>query len=204
MNGPVVAIGMAIIVAIVLILLPFTSWAGQIPPKMMQHKSLLIGISRQEKGMSAPIPVYAALVHQESAGNCNAESAYAQGCTQFTPDTADWASMRWPDLKPAQVFNPSWAFRAAIRYLDFLDARVPFPDPCERMAGSLSAYNGGLGNTRKDIRLSGGLDYWFNGVEHHSNRAAWAFKENRDYPRKILHQHQQLYQHWGGTTVCIN
>ena len=186
-----------------ILLMPVMDAIGsQIPHKMAQHKSLLVRIARQEQGMQATIPVYAALVHQESSGNCRAESVYAQGCTQFTPDTADWAAMRWKDLRPANVFNPAWSFRAAIRYLEFLDARVPFPDECERTAGSLSAYNGGLGNTRKDIRLSGNLDYWFGGVENYSNRAEWAFKENREYPRKILFEHQKVYRQWSGRTVC--
>ena len=204
MNAPV-TIGMAIIVVIALILLPFTSWASQIPPKMKPHQKVITAIARQEQGMDSPIGVYAGLVFQESSGNCNAvSSADAKGCTQFTPETVEWAAARFPALRPANVFNPAWAFRAMIKYLDFFDVRVPFPDDCERMAGSLAAYNGGLTWIKRDVEKSGGLDYWFDGVEKYSNRAAWAFRENREYPRKILFEHQPIYRHWGGTTVCIN
>jgi hypothetical protein len=68
-------------------------------------------------------------------------------------------------------------------------------DGLHRWGATLSAYNGGLGNARKDRQLAaarGGpscdpeVSRWFCCVEHHSNRSAAAFRENREYPRRIL------------------
>ena len=178
--------------------------AAEVPLAANQYKSLLIRTARMEMGLNAPIALFAAQIHQESAWRPEAQSAYAGGLTQFTPPTADWAAMRWSDLEPAQVFSPAWAIRAMIRYNTFLYKRVPFSAKCDRWAGTLASYNGGNGNLRKDIRLSGNLDYWWNGVENFSNRAEWAFKENRDYPRKIIFKHQPLYISWGNVKVCLN
>ena len=59
---------------------------AQIPLAATKHQRLLVGTARQEFGMNAPIPLFAAQVHQESSWNCAAESPYAQGCAQFTPE----------------------------------------------------------------------------------------------------------------------
>jgi len=68
-------------------------------------------------------------------------------------------------------------------------------DGLHRWGATLSAYNGGLGNVRKDRQLAalrGGpscdpaISRWFCCVEHHSNGSATAFPENREYPHRIL------------------
>lgn len=69
---------------------------------------------------------------------------------------------------------------------------------------TLSAYNGGLGWVNRDKRLVPNPEAWFCGVETKSNRADWAFKENRNYPRRILLELEPLYvgDNWPGATVC--
>ena len=64
-------------------------------------------------------------------------------------------------------------------------------DDCNRMAKSLSAFNGGLSWIARDERLaaSKGLDpaRWFGNVETvNSGRSAANWRENRQYPRRIL------------------
>jgi soluble lytic murein transglycosylase-like protein len=64
----------------------------------------------------------------------------------------------------------------------------------DRWAFILSAYNGGAGNVKKDMRLSPDSTRWFKAVELKSGRAASAFKENRDYVRKIWTLWVPLYR----------
>ena len=43
---------------------------------------------------------------------------------------------------------------------------------------------------------------WWGNVEHVSTRARWAFKENREYPARIMLRLQLIYQSWGPGVVC--
>lgn len=76
------------------------------------------------------------------------------------------------------------------------------------MAMTLSAYNGGLGWLRRDVRLTKtfGLNprLWWKHVETvNAGRAKWAIKENRGYPRRILFLLEPLYEKAGwGKGVC--
>lgn len=179
-------------------------------------------------GINAPVATFAAQIHAESAWNIRAVSpAGAQGLAQFMPSTAAWISELFPDLrtgKPGmgtgregdgtpslplgraeQPFSPHWAVRAMLRYDDWLFARVTALSACERMAFALCAYNGGLGWVQRDKRLARnkGIDpeqYW-GGVETvNAGRSAANFRENRDYPRRILLRLEPVYEAagWGG------
>jgi membrane-bound lytic murein transglycosylase MltF len=157
-------------------------------------------------GMDAPIPMFAAQIQQESAWNPNAKSPYAEGLTQFTPSTAKWIGQIYPDaLGNVDVYSPSWAMRAMVIYDVHLFDRIKSDPVCDRWAMALSSYNGGLGNLRKDQRLTermgGDKSKWWGEVEKYTNRAAWARKENRDYPRRILLEKQLQYIGWG-RLVC--
>ena len=156
--------------------------------------------------------------------------AGAQGLAQFMPSTATWISSIFPDLrlgnlgmgtgregddtpslphedaaKDGAPFCPHWAVRAMLRYDHWLVARVTARNACERMAFALSAYNGGLGWVQRDKRLARnkGIDpeqYW-GGVETvNAGRSAANFRENRDYPRRILLKLEPVYEAagWGG------
>ena len=68
----------------------------------------------------------------------------------------------------------------------------------ERMAFTLSAYNGGLGRVNRDRKKARTLGVddrrWFGAVENvNAGRSKAAFRENRNYPRLILKERQYAY-----------
>ncbi|WP_238913793.1 transglycosylase SLT domain-containing protein [Achromobacter insolitus] len=177
--------------------------ATEPPRTALAYRADLIRAARAVWGLDAPIAVFAAQVHQESGWRPHAVSAVgAQGMAQFMPATSSWISDLYPDLAANTPFNPSWALRALVTYDHWIYARVKAADACQRMAMTLSAYNGGLGWISRDARLasSKGLDplIWFGSVETvNAGRSAANWRENRDYPRRILHLHQPRYASWG-------
>lgn len=182
--------------------------AQTIPRAARQYQRSLIQNARFVFGLNSPVAVLAAQVHQESGWRADAQSKYAGGLAQFTPSTADWISRKFPyDLGENQPLNPAWALRALARYDKFLYDRQPgAATECDRWAFTLSGYNGGEGWVNRDKRLAvaNGKDptRWWEHVELFSPRAAWALKENRDYPRRILLRHQPLYLQWGLGITC--
>lgn len=177
------------------------------PRQALQYRRALIGNAHQVWGLDAPIATFAGQIHQESAWKETAQSPYAKGLAQFTDSTAAWISKLYPnELGSNQPFSPSWALRALVRYDRLLWGNVKAATGCDRWAMTLSAYNGGSGWLRRDQRLaaSDGKDptRWWGHVELYSNRAGWAFDENRGYPRRILLKLQYLYGTWGPVTEC--
>lgn len=184
------------------------AWAAHAEPRAsLAYRNTLVRESRFEWGLNAPIAVFAGQIEQESAWNPRACSAYACGLAQFTPATA--ADMDKRLSTPNDVFNPAWAIRALVVYDHDLYKQVGYAiTNCDRWAFTLSAYNGGLGNVRKDIqlcRISNNCrpETWFGNVENHSARGANAFVENRRYPRAILNQRQATYSGWGAQVSCL-
>lgn len=183
--------------------------AETVPPHAARFKADLIRCARIHWGLPAPVATFAAQVHQESRWNPNAVSPVgAKGLTQFMPATSAWMKNVDPELAGNQPFNPGWALRALAAYDKWLWDRVDAVSPCERMAMVLSAYNGGLGWVQRDKALARkrGSDSstWFDSVElHNAGRNASAFRENRGYPRRILHTLELLYVQAGwGRGVC--
>lgn len=184
--------------------------SAAIPDRANAYRRMLIQSAHLQFGLDAPISLFAAQVHQESAWRPAARSKYAEGLTQFTPDTSAWIARAYPrSLGPAQPLSPKWALHAMARYNRHLYDRIlRTAAECDRWAMVLAAYNGGPGWIGRDRALAArrGADpnRWWDHVEHHSPRARWAFRENRDYPRKIIHRWQPLYRNagWGGPAVC--
>jgi soluble lytic murein transglycosylase-like protein len=200
--------------ALALTVLAFILWASlasavEIPPRAYQYRATLIRCARAEWGLNAPVATFAAQLHQESLWHANAKSpAGAQGLAQFMPATAHWLPEVAPQVGAAAPFNPGWALRALLAYDLWLWQRIESATPCEHMAMTLSAYNGGLGWLRKDKKKAQriGLDpaRWWNQVEAvNAGRAAWAIRENREYPRRILLVLEPMYAAAGwGKGVC--
>jgi hypothetical protein len=143
--------------------------AAQPPQAALQYRDDVIRNARLEWGMSAPVADFAAQLHQESGWRPDAVSPVgAQGLAQFMPATADWISQLMPGLNSREPFNPAWAIRALVSYDRWLWERVSAANNCERMAMTLSGYNGGLGWVQRDKRLASqkGLDSarWFGHV----------------------------------------
>ena len=173
-------------------LLSVRAAAADIPQGALKHRADLTRNARAVWGLDAPVATFAGQVHQESRWRPEAVSPVgAQGIAQFMPATADWIAEAYPALADQQPFNPGWGLRALVTYDRHLWERIKAATPCDRMAMTLSAYNGGLGWVWRDQKLATaqGADSarWFDQVEQfNAGRHAAAFRENRGYPRLIL------------------
>ncbi len=132
----------------------------------------------------------------------------AQGMAQFMPATATWISQLYPQLRENKPYNPTWAIRALVQYDQHLWKNISAKNDCQRMAFTLSAYNGGQGWVNRDKKLaaSKGLDAtsWFGHVEQvNAGRSATNWRENRRYPKMILYQHAARYLLWGQAS-CLH
>lgn len=178
-----------------------------VPREAARYQRELTRHARSVWGLDAPVAVLAAQIHQESRWREDAQSPVgAQGIAQFMPETATWISGAYR-LGAAQPNNPSWAMRALATYDRHLWDRVEAVDPCERMAMTLSAYNGGLRWVYSDQALAAkraaDRRRWFDNVEKfNAGRSAESFAENRGYPRAILLKWQATYAPWGGAVKC--
>ena len=196
-------IRMVLMMALLSAPFPQPGLASDIPRAAERHRAELIRVSRAVWGLEAPVAVFAAQVHTESWWrNGTVSPAGAQGLAQFLPSTAEWLPRAVPELereagRPAP-FNPGWSLRALCVYDKWLWDRVAGHDDFERMAFTLSAYNGGLGWVNRDRKKARalGLDdrVWFDSVENvNAGRSKAAFRENRNYPRLILEERQYAY-----------
>jgi len=177
--------------------------AAQTPPTAaLAYRSTLIRTARSVWGMDAPVAVFAAQVHQESAWRPDAVSHVgAQGLAQFMPTTTEWIVSIDSGLKNPDPFNPTWAMRALVVYDQWLYARTPARySPRDRMWVSLRAYNGGLGHWQKEAAVSGTAQPTREQVDAacgKARRAASHCRENLQYPARILNVHQPRYLTWG-------
>ncbi|MBN3132660.1 transglycosylase SLT domain-containing protein [Pectobacterium brasiliense] len=173
-----------------------------------QYRSDLIRNARLDWGLNAPVADFAAQLHQESGWNPRAVSPVgAQGLAQFMPATSAWISDIMPELKANQPFNPAWSIRALTRYDRWIWQRVTAADDCQRMAMTLSGYNGGLGWVQRDQKLAAqhGLNRqrWFGHVATvNAGRSAANWHENRHYPQRILQELAPRYLTWGGRSCA--
>lgn len=181
----------------------------QVPPDAHRWRGELTRNARLAWGLEAPVATFAAQVHQESGWRAEARSPVgAAGMAQFMPATAAWLAGAYVRVGPADPHNPVWALRALTVYDRHLWERVSAVDRCHRGAKMLSAYNGGAGWLSRDERLAArrGLDpaRWWGSVESvNDGRSAAAWRENRGYPRRILHELEPRYMAAGwGSGLC--
>ena len=181
--------------------LPISAKAAEvtIPRAAQQYRTTLVRAAHATWGLDAPVAVFAAQVHTESWWrNDTVSHAGAQGLAQVMPATARWLPSVAPETGKPAPFNPGWSLRALCVYDKWLWDRVAGHDDFERMAFTLSAYNGGLGWVNRDRKKARalGLDdrVWFDSVENvNAGRSKAAFRENRNYPRLILKERQYAY-----------
>ena len=177
-------------------------WA-QVPPAANAHKRVLLRAAQTEWGLGAPVAVFAAQVHQESAWKPDAVSHVgARGLAQFMPSTAAW----WCDINglsasTCQPHNPTWAMRALVGYDKHLFDRTPTRyDDYDRMWIALRGYNGGLGHWNAEARATGvrlPTRAQVDAACGMARRAAVHCKENLGYPQRILITLQPRYSTWG-------
>lgn len=184
------------------LLCPASAQAQSIPGAALQHRSLLIRNARYVWGMDAPVAVFAAQVHQESAWRPDAVSHVgAAGLAQFMPATAKWISGKEPELAANQPFAPSWALRALVTYdkhlYDLAPARY---SPRDRMWVALRGYNGGLGHWQAEAAKTGlqaPTRVQVDAACGTARRSPVHCAENLGYPHRILNVLQPRYLAWG-------
>lgn len=173
--------------------------AAEIPRRCLQYRSDLTREARLVQGLSSPVPVYAAQMHQESGCNPQATSPVgAIGMAQFMPGTADWIGGIDPALANPQPTNPRWAMRALVRYDTWLLDRVRSDGEYGLYWAMLRSYNGGLGHWQAEAKLAGSARRdQVDGACGKAKRSPKHCPENLDYPRRILNLLQPLYRGWG-------
>lgn len=188
---------------------PACAAEAQIPRAALQYRSELTRAAHAFWGLDAPVATFGAQIQTESWWKPGTvSSAGAQGLAQFLPSTAKWLPSVIPAVGSAAPFDPRWALRACVAYDKWLFDRVGGATGCDRMAFALSAYNGGLGWVRRDMKKAAALGFdsrrWWSEVENaNAGRRASAFRENRTYVRRILHDFEPAYVRAGwGTGVC--
>lgn len=175
---------------------------AQAPQGTRQYRALLVRTAHASWGMDAPVAVFAAQVHQESAWRADAVSPVgAQGLAQFMPATTKWIAGLHPDLASQKPYNPAWAFRALVTYDRWLYDRAPAHySPRDRMWVALRSYNGGLGHWQREAASTGLAQPSRAQVDAacgKARRAAVHCKENLGYPHRILIVIQPRYAQWG-------
>lgn len=197
----------AFIGGLILALVSVSAHAAEvtIPRAAAQYRAELVRSARVVWGLNAPIAVFAAQVHTESWWrNDTVSHVGAEGLAQFMPATARWLPQVAPETGKPAPFNPGWSLRALCTYDKWLWDRTGGVNDYERMAFTLSAYNGGQGWVNRDKakarKLGVDASRWFGHVENvNAGRSRAAFAENRQYPRRILRERQQAYVRagWG-------
>lgn len=175
------------------------AWAGDIPRAALKYRADLTREARQVWGLNAPIPVFAAQIHQESGWNPQAVSRVgARGMAQFMPATAQWIASIDPALANGDAGNPRWAIRALVRYDDWLATRVQGESEFDRLWAALRAYNGGLGHWQMEAKAAQSVQRTaVDAACGKAKRHASFCPENLGYPRRILTVLQPLYLAWG-------
>ena len=176
---------------------------AQVPEAANLHRRTLLRAAQTEWGLGAPVAVFAAQVHQESAWKPEAVSRVgARGLAQFMPSTASW----WCDINrlaaaDCQPHNPTWALRSLVGYDKYLFDRTParYSD-YDRMWVALRGYNGGLGHWSNEARATGLAlpnRAQVDAACGKARRAALHCPENLGYPRRIMVDLQPRYRTWG-------
>lgn len=171
-----------------------------VPAQANVYRARLVQEAHAAGGLAAPVPMFAAQLHQESGWKPTAQSGVgAVGLAQFMPGSAAWIANVYPaDLKPGAPLDPNWAMRALVRYDYWLYARVPkYQAGDERWAAALASYNAGLGWIQKDQKAAMGIcdpSLWFACVTSiPDKRTVDNHKQSSDYPERILHRIRPAY-----------
>lgn len=193
------AAGLVLVCALLALALPVQA---QVPQAAQPYRALLVRTAHAVWGLDAPVAVFAAQIHQESAWNAQAVSRVgAQGLAQFMPATARWMAGLDAALAAQQPFSPAWAVRALVTYDRWLYERTPARyAPRDRMWVALRGYNGGLGHWQAEAAASGVALPTRAQVDAACGRAQRAplhCRENLSYPHRILDVIQPRYAAWG-------
>lgn len=172
------------------------SSAFELPDQAIRYERLMIRQALAELGTDRHVAALAAQTYQESLWRNDLVSRVgAIGPSQFMPSTARWfikdLARGLPCLSVNDFGDYTCAIPAQIRYMAILRRSVNGAvNECERWAMATAKYNGGGIKDDRRLARASGFDYgrWFDHTElfNGRNRASYNFKENRDYPRRIL------------------
>lgn len=183
--------------------------AVRVPDVDARLRLLVEQAAADEWGVNASPARLAAQLHQESSWDPRAHSAAgAEGLAQMMPATGRWLAQQFPSLGAFDPWDPAWSARAAAVYDHWLLIRNPGAGACSSWAFALSAYNGGETMLHREQGLAsahGRADSrWFGNTDGYRARSLAAWRENRDYVRRILLVLEPAYiaAGWSGQVVC--
>jgi len=173
--------------------------------KVSRWAATVIREGRFINGINSPTAMYLSQIKQESNGDEKVTAwDNGRGLTQFMDGTIKQVVNTFPELGPANPYNPTWAIRAQVRYVKWLKLRVQGDTECDQYAAALKSYNAGLGYVQQSQKASKQPGKWFGLTEYVDNRQSDEnFEYSRLYPRRILFRHQPNFVSHGGVMCDI-
>lgn len=174
------------------------------PPRtMMQWVPIVKREAQAIYGINAPVPMFLGQIWQESSGRPNITAwDLGRGGWQFMDGTTKQVSTMFPELGIPDPYNPVWSTRAAVRYMGWIRKIVQGDDDCQRFAAALKGYNAGPGYVKNGQRKSPSPGTWFGVTENiNGGQSQQNFIYSRNYPRRIIFQHQKMFTRYG-TVLC--
>lgn len=164
--------------------------------------STMVRESQAVYGPDAPAPMFMGQVAQESSCRPSITAPdLGRGLAQFMDGTSKQVAGLFPELGPANPYDPRWAIRAMVRYDGWIYKRMRGADACQKWGAALAGYNGGPGYPMQAQKASTDPLTWFGMTEFIATSQSPANHEYmRTYPRKILFRHQPKYAALGRVT----
>lgn len=177
----------------VLLLMPSSDAKAADPSE--PYRTMLVREAQAVYGPDAAAPMFAGQIAQESSWRPNVTAwDNGRGLAQFMDGTTKQAVSLFPELGPANPYDPRWAIRAMVRYDGWIYKKVKGDDSCQRWGAALKGYNAGPGYSMQAQAKSPSPGTWFGVTEFIPTRQSTQnFEYSRMYPRKILFQHQPKY-----------
>jgi soluble lytic murein transglycosylase-like protein len=186
---------------------PLAFSAFDIPLEADRWKRQYLDQVNQVWGLRTPAWL-ASQVGQESSWRDGLQSsAGARGLCQFIEGTAEGIEKQYSGLAAWGRYSPRWCFYAQALlmrdlYGDYEEKRTR----CNAIRFAGSAYNGGPRMLARETAICLTHEdcdpYDWEGVAKHNARASWAYRENRDYVRRIT-ERESIYAALGwGVHYC--
>lgn len=172
---------------------------GQVPLRASKYKRDLIREVQAIWGITQDPAIFAAQIHAESRWKPFAQSAYASGLGQQTPNTVEWLNELDPQLSLmiGGAFNPQWSIRALVYYDKWLHRRIDVDEIIQKWALGLHGYNAGFGWTIKERRASIYPDDYFCSVKYSCLRSPANCSQTQRYIDHIIWDYWPMYREAG-------
>ena len=192
------------LVAVVIVIVLIFANGAHAADNCLAYRSMVAREAQAVHGPDAPTPMFIGQMRQESSCRPGVTAwDNGRGIAQFMDGTTRQIVALFPELGPADPYNPKWSVRAMVRYDGWIYRRVKGKDQCHRWAAVLKGYNAGAGYVQQAQKASPDPLTWFGVTEFIPTRQSAAnFEYSRTYPRKVLLQHQKVYVSTG-KTICL-